>query len=150
MHSKYCAYRLHIPDPIPFTEKIRVTIEHGNCNMLQEDYSSLAYWYQLEPHDASFGGIPDDASYVKPIGTRAEAYLMSELVQDPPANVERRKVISEAARLRLQLKEAKARGVMPPELKGLNDSDFLHADYEGLERLVNKVMKRRRGTGERV
>jgi hypothetical protein len=53
MHSKYCAYRLHIPDPIPFEEQIRVTIEHGNCNMLQDDYSSLAYWYQLEPHATS-------------------------------------------------------------------------------------------------
>ena len=145
MHSKYCAYRLHIPDPIPFTEDIRVTIEHGNCNMLQQDYSSLAYWYQLEPHDASFAGIPDDASYVTPIGTRAEAYLMSELVQDPPENVERRKVISQAARLRLQLREAKAKGVVPPELEGLNDSDFMHADYEGLERIVDRVLKQRRG-----
>lgn len=150
MNSKYCAYRLHIPDPIPFTEDIRVTIEHGSSNMLQQDYSSLAYWYQLEPHDASFGGIPDDASYVKPIGTRAEAYLMSELVQDPPANIERRKVISEAARLRLQLKEAKARGVIPPELEGFDDSDFLRADYEGLRRIVDKVMQRRNSTLERV
>jgi len=145
MHSKYCAYRLHIPDPIPFTEKIRVTIEHGNCNMLQDDYSSLAYWYQLEPHDASFGGIPDDPSYVTPIGTRMEAYLMSEIVQDPPANVERRRVISEAARLRLQLREAKAKGVIPPELTGLDDGDFLHADYEGLKRLVTRVMKKKAG-----
>jgi hypothetical protein len=143
MNSKYSAYRLHIPDPSPFKDKIRVAIEHGNCNMLQEDYSSLAYWYQLEPHDTSFGNIPDDAGYVTPIGTREEAYLMSELIQDPPANVERRKVISEAARLRLQLRKAKAKGIIPPELKGLDDNDFLHADYEGLEMLVNKVMQRK-------
>jgi hypothetical protein len=142
MHSKYCAYRLHIPDPIPFKEQIRVTIEHGNCNMLQEDYSSLAYWYQLEPHDTSFGGISDDASYVIPMGTRLEAYLMSELVQDPPVNVERRKVISAAARLRLQLREAKTRGVIPPELEGLDDGDFLRADFEGLKRIVERVVKK--------
>ncbi len=149
MHSKYSAYRLHIPDPIPFIEDIHVTIEHGNYNMLQ-DYSSLAYWYQLEPHDASFGSIPDDVFYVKPIGTRAEAYLMSELVQDPQANVERRKVISEAARLRLQLKEEKAMGVVPRELEGLDDSDFLKADYESLKRIVDRVTQRKRPTGERV
>jgi len=142
MHSKYCAYRLHIPDPIPFEEQIRVTIEHGNCNMLQEDYSSLAYWYQLEPHDAGFGGISDDASYVIPMGTRLEAYLMSELVQDPPVNVKRRRVISAAARLRLQLREAKTRGVIPPELEGLDDGDFLRADFEGLKRIVDRIAKK--------
>ena len=141
MHSKYCAYRLHIPDPIPFRESIRVTIEHGNCNMLQQDYSSLAYWYQQEPHDPSFGGIPDDPAYVTPIGTRAEAYLMSELVQDPPANVERRKIISRAARLRLRLREAKAKGVIPPDIAWLDDSDFMHADYEGLKRIINMAEK---------
>ena len=144
MHSKYCAYRLHIPDPIPFTESVRVQIEHGNCNMLQQDYSSLAYWYQQEPHDLSFAGIPDDASYVTPIGTREEAYLMSELVQDPPANIERRKVISQAAQLRNRLKKAKAKGVVPEDLMGLSDADFLHADYEGLKRIVNRVGKNMR------
>jgi hypothetical protein len=144
MHSKYCAYRLHIPDPIPFTESIRVQIEHGNCNMLQQDYSSLAYWYQQEPHDPSFADIPDDASYVTPIGTREEAYLMSELVQDPPANIERRKVISQAAQLRNRLKKAKAKGVVPEELMGLRDADFLHADYEGLKRIVDRVGKNMR------
>lgn len=54
--------------------------------MLQEDYSSTAYWYQVEPHDPSFGGIGSDISYVKPLGTRWEAHLISELVQDPPVN----------------------------------------------------------------
>ena len=142
MNSRYCAYRLHIPDPIPFSQGIRVTIEHGSSNMLQQDYSSLAYWYQLEPHDPGFGGISDDVSYVKPLGTRMEAYLMSELVQDPPANVERRKVISEAAGLRLRLREAKAKGVIPPELEGLEDADFLRADYNGLERIVKRAREK--------
>ena len=109
--------------------------------MLSQDYSSLAYWYQQEPHDPSFAGIPDDASYVTPIGTRAEAYLMSELIQDPPENVERRRIISKAARLRLRLKEAKAKGVIPPDLEELEDGDFMHANYAGLERIVNRVMK---------
>ncbi len=88
-------------------------------------------------------GIPDDASYVTPIGTRAEAYLMSELVQDPPENVERRKVISAGCAPQTpSSKKAKAKGVIPPELEGLDDSDFLHADFEGLKRIVNRVMKK--------
>jgi hypothetical protein len=110
--------------------------------MLQQDYSSLAYWYQQEQHDPTFAGIPDDAD-VTPIGTREEAYLMSELVQDPPENVERRKIISQVAQLRKSLKKAKATGVTPPELEGLSDVDFLHADYEGLKRIVNRVEKKK-------
>jgi hypothetical protein len=43
-------YRFHIEDPIHFRESIRVTIEHGHANDLSNDYSSTAYWYQLEPH----------------------------------------------------------------------------------------------------
>ena len=29
---------------------IRVTIEHGHANKRSDDYSSVAYWYQAEPH----------------------------------------------------------------------------------------------------
>jgi hypothetical protein len=43
-------YRFHIEDPISFTKSIRVTIEHGHANKRSDDYSSVAYWYQREPH----------------------------------------------------------------------------------------------------
>ena len=42
-------YRLHVPDPIHFDERIRVTIEHGHANHLSDDWASTAYWYQLPP-----------------------------------------------------------------------------------------------------
>jgi hypothetical protein len=48
--SKATVYRFHIPDPIPFTRSIRVTIEHGHANDRSDFYSSTAYWYQTEPH----------------------------------------------------------------------------------------------------
>lgn len=48
--GKNSLYRYHIEDPIRFHESIRVTIEHGHANKLSNDYSSTAYWYQLEPH----------------------------------------------------------------------------------------------------
>jgi hypothetical protein len=48
--SKATVYRFHIPDPIPFKKSIRVTIEHGHANNLSDYYSSVAYWYQSEPH----------------------------------------------------------------------------------------------------
>lgn len=43
------AYRFHIADPIHFSEKIKVTIEHGHANHLSDDWSSTAYWYQTIP-----------------------------------------------------------------------------------------------------
>jgi hypothetical protein len=43
-------YRFHIEDPVTFERSIRVTIEHGHANKRSDDYSSVAYWYQTEPH----------------------------------------------------------------------------------------------------
>lgn len=48
--GKISLYRFHIEDPICFDNSIRVTIEHGHANRRSDDYSSTAYWYQLEPH----------------------------------------------------------------------------------------------------
>lgn len=90
-----------------------------------------------------FGHIPDDPRYLNPIGTKSGAYLMSEIVQDPTENIERRRTIHQAANLRLQLKQAKARGMIPSEFEGITEEQFMHADYEGLKKLVEKVGERR-------
>ena len=45
--AKWTVYRFHVPDPIPFTESIRVTIEHGHANSRSDDVSTTAYWYQI-------------------------------------------------------------------------------------------------------
>ena len=55
--SKATVYRFHIPDPIPFKKSIRVTIEHGHANNRSDYYSSIAYWYQCEPHK-TFPSLP--------------------------------------------------------------------------------------------
>lgn len=48
-------YRFHLPDPIYFQEDIRVTLQqmgacHGGLFERQDDVSTVAYWYQNEPH----------------------------------------------------------------------------------------------------
>jgi len=48
--SKATVYRFHIADPVPFKRSIRVTIEHGHGNDRSDHLSSVAYWYQAEPH----------------------------------------------------------------------------------------------------
>jgi hypothetical protein len=50
-------YRYHIEDPVPFEKSIKVTIEHGHANDRSDDFSSVAYWYQTEPH-AAFPALP--------------------------------------------------------------------------------------------
>lgn len=58
--SKATVYRFHIPDPVPFKRSIEVTIEHGHANDRSDFVSSVAYWYQTEPHRA-FPSLPPAA-----------------------------------------------------------------------------------------
>ncbi len=55
--SRYCLYRWHTESPITFEKSIRVTIEHGHGNCRSDDFYSVAYWYQTEPH-APFPELP--------------------------------------------------------------------------------------------
>ena len=48
--SRWSLYRFHSTSPIPFNKSIKVTLEHGHANHRSDTYSSVAYWYQLEPH----------------------------------------------------------------------------------------------------
>ncbi len=56
------AYRWHLTDPVSFTKSLRVEIEHKGAAFnedgtvrsgyeeREDDFSSVAYWYQTEPH----------------------------------------------------------------------------------------------------
>ena len=47
---QFSAYRLMIPDAVPFQKNLRVTLEHGNRNNTDDlQYSWVAYWYQKTP-----------------------------------------------------------------------------------------------------
>ena len=50
--SRSSVYRFHLDSPIPFTKSIRATIEHGHANHRSDNFFSVAYWYQTEPHSA--------------------------------------------------------------------------------------------------
>jgi hypothetical protein len=57
-------YRWHIMDPIRFQRDLRVTMQalgwwlNRKFEPLTDDISSVAYWYQSEPH-APFPALPD-------------------------------------------------------------------------------------------
>ena len=50
-------YRFHLDSPITFAKSIRATIEHGHANVRSDNFFSVAYWYQSEPH-AAFPALP--------------------------------------------------------------------------------------------
>lgn len=51
-------YRFHFDSPIPFTKSMRASMEHGHANHRSDNFYSVAYWYQSEPH-APFPALPD-------------------------------------------------------------------------------------------
>lgn len=62
--QRFGLYRWHIMDPVCFAKDLKVTIQAlgwpsgGRYQPLQDDISSVAYWYQREPH-APFPPLPD-------------------------------------------------------------------------------------------
>ncbi|MDE3150508.1 MAG: DUF2961 domain-containing protein [Acidobacteriota bacterium] len=61
--GRYCLYRWHVESPIAFEKSIRVTIEHGHADDRSDDFYSVAYWYQTEPH-AAFPALPAPAERI--------------------------------------------------------------------------------------
>jgi hypothetical protein len=55
--GKSSVYRFHLDSPMTFTKSLRATIEHGHANHRSDNYYSVAYWYQTEPH-ATFPILP--------------------------------------------------------------------------------------------
>jgi len=61
---RFSLYRWHIMDPIRFAKDLKVTMQAlgwqsgGRYLPLQDDLSSVAFWYQTEPH-APFPDLPD-------------------------------------------------------------------------------------------
>jgi hypothetical protein len=55
--ARWSVYRFHLDSPITFTKSLRATIEHGHANHRSDNFFSVAYWYQTEPH-AAFPALP--------------------------------------------------------------------------------------------
>ncbi|MFQ5792447.1 MAG: glycoside hydrolase family 172 protein, partial [Acidobacteriota bacterium] len=55
--AKWMVYRFHTDSPLAFEKSIRVTIEHGHANHRADNFYTVAYWYQSEPH-APFPALP--------------------------------------------------------------------------------------------
>jgi hypothetical protein len=76
-------YRYHIEDPVPFQKSIQVDIEavhQFNPSDPPDHYSSVAYWYQQEPH-AAFPPFP-------PVQDRLPRELEKQVERNIPGALE--------------------------------------------------------------
>ena len=46
------SYVFYASNPVIFTRSIKASFDHGHGNHLSNEYASVAYWYQKEPHQA--------------------------------------------------------------------------------------------------
>jgi hypothetical protein len=74
--GRCAAYRFHVADPIPFQQSIVVDIDHGYTNQVETDYSSVAYWYQAEPHTAFPSLLPLDQRLPTPVKENALQFAL--------------------------------------------------------------------------
>ena len=81
--SKATVYRFHIPDPVPFTKSIQVSIEHGHANDRRDHLSSVAYWYQTEPHRA-FPRLPPVAKRLPFAFEPPESFVLPQWAAEEP------------------------------------------------------------------
>ncbi|MBW1878720.1 MAG: DUF2961 domain-containing protein [Deltaproteobacteria bacterium] len=58
--GRVSAYRLHLDDPIHFEQSLDIGLDHGLENSMAGDFTSVAYWYQQEPHHP-FPALPPAA-----------------------------------------------------------------------------------------
>jgi len=64
VQQRFGLYRWHIMDPVRFEKDLKITIQAlgwrsgGRYLPLQDDISSVAFWYQQEPH-AAFPRLPE-------------------------------------------------------------------------------------------
>ncbi len=76
--GRVSAYRFFVNDPIPFAKSISVAFDHGIDNGMPTDHSSVAYWYQREPH-ARFPALPSEAGRrpVLPVANLLQPMLLA-------------------------------------------------------------------------
>jgi hypothetical protein len=61
--ASWMVYRFHTDSPVVFQQDIRVTIESGHANHRSDNFYTVAYWYQTEPH-APFPALPAAADRI--------------------------------------------------------------------------------------
>ena len=96
------SYRWHLVDPVRFSERIRVTMEHGHANHLADDWASTAYWYQTLPSPVLHLADVDDRRPTRPVSPQRPQTSAS------PAGPVEAELLAAAARRRADYAERRA------------------------------------------
>ena len=48
--AEWMVYRFHTESPIPFTQRLKMTMEHGHGNHRSDNWYTVAFWYQKGEH----------------------------------------------------------------------------------------------------
>jgi hypothetical protein len=100
-NKRTTSYRFHITDPVPFTRSLKMEIEHKGARQLPDgkwngflerfdDFSSVAYWYQTEPHK-DFAPLPSAEERMYHTGvavTGGPALVGTAVAENGPAPVQ--------------------------------------------------------------
>jgi hypothetical protein len=68
--ARYCLYRWHADNPVTFRKYLRYTIEHGHANDRNDDFYSVAYWYQSDVY-TNFPALPPAVDRIPRLHVRA-------------------------------------------------------------------------------
>jgi hypothetical protein len=68
--ARSSVYRFHLDAPVVFNTSFKATIEHGNANHRSDNFYSVAYWYQTEPHEPfpAFPSVAERLPMLEPVG----------------------------------------------------------------------------------
>ena len=123
--SLHTAYRWHITDPIPFSKSLKFAIETKGAHQLPDgswdgysrradDYSSVAFWYQTEPH-AAFPPLPkaSDRVYAVQDTIEGESLLSSAVHSADAITIQQIPSLSKGEQLWYQPKQTAATLKLP-------------------------------------
>jgi hypothetical protein len=132
--GKNAAYRFFLFDPIRFKKSIKITIEHGHANNLSNDYSSVAFWYQTEPH-SHFPTMPSPEERLP----REPEYYWKKIV---PLEREMWQIFFEQGErgIRWQKYSLKDQWQVRKLIYEINEA-YTHDEYKKMKLLCGKVIK---------
>ena len=107
-----------------------MTIEHGHANCLSDDYASVAYWYQTEPHQP-FEPMPPVGERL-PIDERESLHGFMRTISSPPESTSMRR--NKHQRVSKLLLDRRSQGDI--DWPGMSDLDGEWADRKS----ANKFM----------
>lgn len=69
-YRKQAMYRFYVNDAVRFRKSIHMSIEHGHANNMENDYSSVVYWYQQ--------GVNQELEQLRPAPDRLPVFVPGE------------------------------------------------------------------------